>query len=141
MIKEERRAGNPVAGLIHSLQLEANKATLLLSNMLDDEDEGDEEANTRAATKVGLGVEGHGRVAQRMCKLACHQHHTRPAAWWELGKQLATAVHHTSAVHSTSPNVPGAPYDRALWPPACAFLRCKWTWGCRRMPTPQRTSM
>jgi hypothetical protein len=52
MIKEERRGGNPVAGLIHSLQLEQNKATLLLVNMLDDEDEGDEEANTRAATKV-----------------------------------------------------------------------------------------
>jgi hypothetical protein len=30
MIKEERRAGNPVAGLIDSLQLELSRVTLLL---------------------------------------------------------------------------------------------------------------
>lgn len=57
MIKEERRAGNPIAGLIASLQLEDNKATLLLSNFLDEDyGEEDEEAQnaamTRAATKV-----------------------------------------------------------------------------------------
>lgn len=40
LIKEERRAGNPVAGSIHSLQLDQNKITLLLSNMLDDEEVG-----------------------------------------------------------------------------------------------------
>ena len=39
MIKEERRAGNPVAGMIHSLQLDQNKVTLLLSNNLDEDDE------------------------------------------------------------------------------------------------------
>ncbi len=39
MIKEERRAGNPVAALIHSLQLDQNRAVLLLSNLLDDEEE------------------------------------------------------------------------------------------------------
>lgn len=37
MIREERRAGNPVAGLIHSLQLDQNRATLLLQNNLDEE--------------------------------------------------------------------------------------------------------
>lgn len=37
MIKDERKAGNPVAALIHSLQLDQNKATLLLSNFLDDD--------------------------------------------------------------------------------------------------------
>ena len=30
MIKEERRAGNPVAALIHSLQLDRSRVTLLL---------------------------------------------------------------------------------------------------------------
>lgn len=38
LIKEERRAGNPVAGSIHSLQLDQNKITLLLSNLLDEEE-------------------------------------------------------------------------------------------------------
>ncbi|KAL4425918.1 hypothetical protein ABPG75_009934 [Micractinium tetrahymenae] len=60
MIKEERRAGNPVAGLIDSLQLERSRVTLLLSNWLDEE-EGDEEAATRPATKVevDLGLSAH----------------------------------------------------------------------------------
>ena len=40
-----------VAALIHSLQLERNGATLLLSNLLDEED-GDADALTRPATKV-----------------------------------------------------------------------------------------
>ncbi len=57
MIKEERRAGNPVAQLIHSLQLPQNRATLLLVNSLD-VDDGDEEAMTRPATKArGLCVD------------------------------------------------------------------------------------
>ena len=51
MIKAEKRAGNPVAGMIHSLQLHENSATILLSNYLD-ADEGDDEALTRPATKV-----------------------------------------------------------------------------------------
>lgn len=48
LIKEERRAGNPVAGSVHSLQLDQNKITLLLSNLLDEEE-------------VGKGVWGGGR--------------------------------------------------------------------------------
>ena len=52
LIKGEREAGNPVATMVHSLQLESNRVTLLLSNLLD-EDEGDDEAQTRPATKVG----------------------------------------------------------------------------------------
>lgn len=39
MIKTERRAGNPVAGLISGLDLQNNRATLLLSNLLDEEEE------------------------------------------------------------------------------------------------------
>jgi hypothetical protein len=38
LIREERRSGNPVAGTIHSLQLDQNKITLLLSNLLDSEE-------------------------------------------------------------------------------------------------------
>jgi hypothetical protein len=38
LIREERRSGNPVAGAIHSLQLDQNKITLLLSNLLDTEE-------------------------------------------------------------------------------------------------------
>lgn len=40
LIREERRSGNPVAGAIHSLQLDQNKITLLLSNLLDTEEVG-----------------------------------------------------------------------------------------------------
>ena len=39
MIKEERKAGNPVAGLIDKLNFERNCITLLLSNNLDDMDD------------------------------------------------------------------------------------------------------
>jgi hypothetical protein len=49
MVKEERKAGNPVAGLIHSMQLEKNQITLLLSNNLDDMNE---EEKTRPADRV-----------------------------------------------------------------------------------------
>ncbi len=52
MIKAERRAGNPVAGLIDSLALDKNKITVVLENFLDEED-ADDEAMTRPATKVG----------------------------------------------------------------------------------------
>ena len=40
-----------VAALIYSLQLERNGATLLLSNLLDEED-GDDDALTRPASKA-----------------------------------------------------------------------------------------
>ncbi|GAX80591.1 hypothetical protein CEUSTIGMA_g8028.t1 [Chlamydomonas eustigma] len=57
MIRDERKAGNPVACLIHSLQLDQNKVTLILSNYLDtQEDEFDEEANTRPASKVQVDL-------------------------------------------------------------------------------------
>ncbi|KAK9805687.1 hypothetical protein WJX72_012021 [[Myrmecia] bisecta] len=65
MIKDERRAGNPVAGLIDSLQLERNKITLLLSNFLDEE-EGDDDALTRPATKVEVDLEFNAYANARM---------------------------------------------------------------------------
>lgn len=49
MIKEEKKAGNPVAGLIHSLRLDINQITLLLSNNLDDMDD---DEKTQPVSKV-----------------------------------------------------------------------------------------
>ena len=54
LIKGEKEAGNPIASMVHSLNLESNHVTLLLSNLLD-EDDGDDDAQTRPATKVTLG--------------------------------------------------------------------------------------
>lgn len=39
MVKEEKKSGNPVAGLIDKLHLERNCMTLLLSNNLDEMDD------------------------------------------------------------------------------------------------------
>lgn len=39
MVKEEKKAGNPVAGLIDKLHLDRNCMTLLLSNNLDEMDD------------------------------------------------------------------------------------------------------
>lgn len=43
LIEAEKRAGNPVAALVGGLALERNAATLLLRNLLDDEEDSDEE--------------------------------------------------------------------------------------------------
>lgn len=49
MVKEEKRSGNPVAGLIDKLHLERNCMTLLLSNNLD---EMDDDEKTQPVDKV-----------------------------------------------------------------------------------------
>lgn len=49
MVKEEKRSGNPVAGLIDKLHLERNCMTLLLSNNLD---EIDDDEKTQPVDKV-----------------------------------------------------------------------------------------
>lgn len=49
MVKEEKKAGNPVAGLIDKLHLQRNCMTLLLSNNLD---EMDDDEKTLPANKV-----------------------------------------------------------------------------------------
>ena len=49
MVKEEKKSGNPVAGLIDKLHLERNCMTLLLSNDLD---EMDDDEKTLPADKV-----------------------------------------------------------------------------------------
>ena len=55
MIKEEKKAGNPVAQLVESLQLERSQITVLLRDPMDDEDEEAEEGG-------GGGGSGKGRV-------------------------------------------------------------------------------
>ncbi|KAK9837244.1 hypothetical protein WJX81_001363 [Elliptochloris bilobata] len=56
LIKDEREAGNPVAALIHALALERNSITLALSNWAEEE-EGDDDAQTRAATLVEVDLD------------------------------------------------------------------------------------
>ena len=51
LVKNEKAAGNPVASTIHSLDLEHNRITVLLSNLLDEEED-DYDALTRPAAKV-----------------------------------------------------------------------------------------
>lgn len=59
MVKEERKSGNPVAGLIDKLHLERNCITLLLSNNLD---EMDDDEKTAPVEKVLVEVQGHHTV-------------------------------------------------------------------------------
>eukprot|EP00891_Asterochloris_glomerata_P005087 jgi/Astpho2/5087/fgenesh1_pg.00072_%23_10_t len=67
MIKAERRAGNPVAGLIESLQLERNSITLLLANYYDDQEGDDDEAAlTRPATKVEVDLDQNAYANARL---------------------------------------------------------------------------
>ncbi len=55
LIETETRAGNPVASMVESLHLDTGRVTLLLSNDLDEE-ECDEDALARPATRVSSGV-------------------------------------------------------------------------------------
>lgn len=58
MVKEEKKSGNPVAGLIDKLHLERNCITLLLSNNLDDMDE-DEKTQPVDKVEVDLALSAH----------------------------------------------------------------------------------
>ena len=58
MIKTEKKAGNPVAALVDSLQLEDNKITVLLPVHTDDGDDGEEEVGG----KVGEDVQNEEKV-------------------------------------------------------------------------------
>lgn len=53
MVKEEKKSGNPVAGLIDKLHLERNCMTLLLSNNLDEMDDNEK---TLPADRVCSGI-------------------------------------------------------------------------------------
>ncbi|KAI4303092.1 hypothetical protein MLD38_038763 [Melastoma candidum] len=58
MVKEEKKAGNPVAGLIDKLNLERNCITLLLSNNLDEMDD-DEKTLPVDKVEVDLALSAH----------------------------------------------------------------------------------
>uniref|UniRef100_A0A7N1A1J9 CCHC-type domain-containing protein n=1 Tax=Kalanchoe fedtschenkoi TaxID=63787 RepID=A0A7N1A1J9_KALFE len=58
MVKDEKKAGNPVAGLIDKLHLERNCMTLLLSNNLDDMDD-DEKTLPADKVEVDLALSAH----------------------------------------------------------------------------------
>ncbi|KDP27972.1 hypothetical protein JCGZ_19052 [Jatropha curcas] len=58
MVKEEKKLGNPVAGLIDKLYLERNCMTLLLSNNLDDMDD-DEKTLPVDKVEVDLALSAH----------------------------------------------------------------------------------
>ena len=96
MIRDERKAGNPVACLIHSLQLESNRITLLLGNYLDDDDdEVDEEAITRPASKVQVRCMFQTRVlcallSQLICTALPNQRGQEVATGWHAQPYLLT---------------------------------------------------
>ncbi|KAK7329606.1 hypothetical protein VNO77_23776 [Canavalia gladiata] len=58
MVKEEKKAGNPVAGLIDKLHLERNCMTLLLSNNLDEMDD-DEKTLPVDKVEVDIALSAH----------------------------------------------------------------------------------
>lgn len=66
MVKEEKKSGNPVAGLIDKLHLERNCITLLLSNDLD---EMDEDEKTSPVDRVLL------LAAYNICSSLCFLQH------------------------------------------------------------------
>ncbi|KAG0577183.1 hypothetical protein KC19_5G137000 [Ceratodon purpureus] len=82
MIKEEKKAGNPVAGLIHSLQLDKNQITLLLSNNLDDMDD-DEKTQPVNKVEVDIGISAHANARR----------------WFEQKKKHAIKQDKTKAAH------------------------------------------
>ncbi|CAN6467248.1 unnamed protein product [Victoria cruziana] len=58
MVKEEKKSGNPVAGLIDKLHLERSCITLLLSNNLDEMDD-DEKTSPAYKVEVDLALSAH----------------------------------------------------------------------------------
>ncbi|KAI3743652.1 hypothetical protein L1987_61363 [Smallanthus sonchifolius] len=58
MVKEEKKSGNPVAGLIDKLHLERNSMSLLLSNNLDEMDD-DEITQPVEKVEVDLSLSAH----------------------------------------------------------------------------------
>lgn len=82
MIKEERRAGNPVAGLIDKLSFENNCITLLLSNNLDDMDE-DEKTAPVEKVEVDLSLSAHANARR----------------WYEMKKKQETKQEKTITAH------------------------------------------
>ncbi|XP_008801756.2 nuclear export mediator factor NEMF [Phoenix dactylifera] len=82
MVKEERKSGNPVAGLIDKLHLERNCITLLLSNNLDEMDE-DEKTSPVEKVEVDLALSAHANARR----------------WYELKKKQEIKQEKTVTAH------------------------------------------
>lgn len=82
MIKEERKSGNPVAGLIDNLHFERNCITLLLSNNLDEMDD-DEKTSPVDKVEVDLALSAHANARR----------------WFELKKKQETKQEKTVTAH------------------------------------------
>lgn len=83
MVKEEKKSGNPVAGLIDKLHLERNCITLLLSNNLDEMDD-DEKTQPVDKVEVDLSLSAHAN-----------------ARWWyEMKKKQESKQEKTVSAHA-----------------------------------------
>ncbi|XP_058084254.1 uncharacterized protein LOC131231908 [Magnolia sinica] len=82
MVKEEKKAGNPVAGLIDKLHLERNCIMLLLSNNLDEMDE-DEKTSPVDKVEVDLALSAHANARR----------------WYELKKRQGNKQEKTVTAH------------------------------------------
>ncbi|XP_059644113.1 uncharacterized protein LOC132285867 [Cornus florida] len=82
MVKEEKKSGNPVAGLIDKLHLERNCMTLLLSNNLDEMDD-DEKTQPVDKVEVDLALSAHANARR----------------WYELKKRQESKQEKTVTAH------------------------------------------
>ncbi|KAL3339422.1 hypothetical protein AABB24_028172 [Solanum stoloniferum] len=82
MVKEEKRSGNPVAGLIDKLHLERNCMTLLLSNNLDEMDD-DEKTQPVDKVEVDLALSAHANARR----------------WYEMKKKQENKQEKTVTAH------------------------------------------
>ncbi|XP_042517780.1 nuclear export mediator factor NEMF [Macadamia integrifolia] len=82
MVKEEKKSGNPVAGLIDKLHLERNCMTLFLSNNLDEMDD-DEKTRPVDKVEVDLALSAHANARK----------------WYELKKRQESKQEKTVTAH------------------------------------------
>ncbi|KAL4272704.1 hypothetical protein GQ457_13G023440 [Hibiscus cannabinus] len=82
MVKEEKKSGNPVAGLIDRLHLERNCMTLLLSNNLDEMDD-DEKTLPADKVEVDLALSAHANARR----------------WYEMKKKQENKQEKTIVAH------------------------------------------
>ncbi|GLT34754.1 hypothetical protein SLA2020_092530 [Shorea laevis] len=82
MVKEEKKLGNPVAGLIDKLRLERNCMTLLLSNNLDEMDD-DEKTLPVDKVEVDLALSAHANARR----------------WYEMKKKQESKQEKTITAH------------------------------------------
>ncbi|WCJ23246.1 Ribosome quality control complex subunit NEMF [Euphorbia peplus] len=82
MVKEEKKLGNPVAGIIDKLHLEKNCMTLLLSNNLDDMDD-DEKTLPADKVEVDLALSAHANARR----------------WYEMKKKQESKQEKTVTAH------------------------------------------